>query len=128
MKKIISKIREISWLSDDVMPGANPLKLGGWMFLAGGIAVVASENFVPKPLTPAEERSKIVAEYQTAVGDGRENYIGTFNIHSERTGDNRNCAFYGVDLDSDGTDDFSRMSVPLGRGMLHNEYFDLRNK
>jgi len=74
-----------------------------------------------------QAREHLITEYELATREGKEHYLSTFNIKSERTGDNRDCSFFGVDLDSDGQDDLRRMRVPLQGRMSYNEYFDLRN-
>ncbi len=75
-----------------------------------------------------EKKGNLVREYESARVSGKEKFMAKLNVYSERTGDKRDCSFFGVDLDDDGTNDIIRTSVTLGRGMTCNDYADLRNK
>lgn len=87
--------------------------------------IMESEGY--KKWRDNQRQQNLESKYNKASAKNDEHYISTFNIHSDITGRITNCAFYGIDIDGDGKDDFRRMEVPLGRAMMyHNEYFDFR--
>lgn len=75
---------------------------------------------------PRKTQEELSTEYVAAAQAGRERYLTTLNVFSKRTGDRRNCAFYGVDLDGDGMDDIRREETPFGQGMHASEYYEIR--